>query len=51
MSLPVFYLMTVLSQYGWVAPNPAEGPLIRVVPVALVMACGWPRCCTQRPRA
>ena len=38
MSLPVFYLMTVLSQYGWVAPNPAEGPLRRVVPVALMMA-------------
>ena len=38
MSLPVFYLMTVLSQYGWVTPNPAEGPLRRVVPVALVTA-------------
>ena len=38
MSLPVLYLMTMLMQYGWVMPNPADGPLKRVAPVALVTA-------------
>ena len=38
MSLPVFYLTAVLSQHGWVTPNPAEGALRRDVPAALVTA-------------
>ncbi len=38
MSLPVLYLMAMLTQHGWVMPNPAEGPLRRVAPAALVTA-------------
>jgi PAT family beta-lactamase induction signal transducer AmpG len=38
MSLPVFYLMAVLQQHGWVMPNPAEGPLKRTALPALVTA-------------
>ena len=37
-SLPVFYLMQVLSQYGWVMPVPQSGAARPVVPVALVTA-------------
>jgi PAT family beta-lactamase induction signal transducer AmpG len=38
MSLPVLYLMAMLTHHHWVMPNPAEGPLRRTAPVALVTA-------------
>ncbi len=38
MSLPVFYLMVVLQQYGWIMPVSATDPNRPPVPVALVTA-------------